>query len=136
MPKISEIMTLNPVSLSQLANVNRARLLLVEKKIRHLPVKDTETGKLIGILSQKAVLANAIKIVNQRGFDDLEHVEKSMEIAQIMNTQPVICDINDAVSHVAQKLLSMRSGCIAIEDQGKLVGVVTSSDFVKLAIKS
>jgi CBS domain-containing membrane protein len=129
-------MTANPISISNHANINRARLLMTAKKIRHLPVKDAESGKLVGILSQKSVLANAIKILNQRGFEQLEHCEKSMDVASIMTQQPTKCDINDSVKTAAEKLLAQRSGCVAVEDQGELVGILTSSDFVKLAINS
>ncbi|MGX5174230.1 CBS domain-containing protein [Aliikangiella sp. IMCC44653] len=136
MPQLSSIMTANPISISNHANINRARLLMTEKKIRHLPVKDSESGKLVGILSQKAVLANAIKILNQRGFDQLEHCEKSMDVASIMTVHPTTCDLSDSIKVAAAKLLEQRSGCVAIEDKGELVGIITSSDFVKLAIAS
>ena len=68
-------MTVNPFFLSQLANVHKARMLMADKKIRHIPVKDADSGKLIGMLNQKAVLANAIKIITKRGLNQLQHVE-------------------------------------------------------------
>ncbi|MET1254183.1 CBS domain-containing protein [Aliikangiella maris] len=133
MPEIREIMTKAPFFLSQQANVNRARMLMAEKKIRHIPIKDAETGKLIGILGQKAVLANAISIVSQHGFEQLVHREKSIDIASIMNTQPDIAQADTPVYQVADLLLHQRNGCVAILENEKLVGIVTSRDFVKLA---
>lgn len=128
-------MTKNPICLSEHANVNKARMLMAEKSIRHIPVKDIENNRLIGMLSQKSVLSNAIKIINQRGLENLEHEEKSSEISAIMDTSPSIFDVNDQLIDVANNLLQQKSGCVAILENGTLVGVITSNDFVKLAVK-
>lgn len=135
MNKIQEIMTKNPICLTQHANVHRARMLMAEKSIRHVPIKDIDSGHLIGMLSQKAVLSNAIKIINQRGLEKLEHEEKSTEIATIMENSPAVFDIEAQLVDIANNLLEQKSGCVAIIEEKKLVGVITSNDFVKLAIK-
>jgi len=133
MTEINKIMTSAPVSISPLANVNKARMLMADTKIRHLPVVDSSSGRVVGLLNQKALLSNAIKIIKQRGFEQLEHVEKSLSVENLMDSAPVVCNVKATVVEVAKSLREKRSGCICIEDQGKLVGVVTSSDFVKLA---
>ena len=110
-------------------------MLMAEKSIRHIPIKDLESNQLIGMLSQKAVLSNAIKIINRRGLEKLEHEEKSLEVTTIMDTLPAFFDIEDNLLDVAINLLQNKSGCVAIVADKKLVGVITSNDFVKLAIK-
>jgi len=135
MSKIKEIMTPNPICLSVHANVFKARMLMAEKSIRHIPVKDADTGKMVGMLSQKALLANAIMIINKRGIEALEHEEKSTEVSSIMDSSPVSFDIDSNLLDVANSLLEKKNGCIAIEQDDKLVGVITSNDFVKLAVK-
>ena len=135
MSKIQEIMTRDPICLSTHANVHRARMLMAEKSIRHLPIKDPDSGKMVGMLSQKALLANAIMIINKRGIDALEHEERSTEIGTVMDDNPPKFDISANLLDVANSLLEKRNGCVAIEDNGTLVGVITSNDFVKLAVK-
>jgi CBS domain-containing membrane protein len=134
MTDISQIMTPTPIFMSQLSNINKARMLMAEKKIRHLPIKDAETGKVIGMLNQKTVLLHAIKVINSRGLEQLEHTEKSMNIGSIMDTNPAVIDLNANLKEVATSLIEQRGGCVAITENEKLVGVVTSNDFVKLAI--
>jgi CBS domain-containing membrane protein len=135
MSLIQQIMTPNPFFLSQHANVNKARMLMANQKIRHVPIKDADTGKLIGMLNQKEVLANAIKIISKRGLDQLEHTEKSIDIASLMDNKPMVVDISADLLEVANGLLKQKSGCVAIIDKEELVGVITSNDFVKLAIQ-
>lgn len=133
MAHIDGIMTQNPVFVSQHININKARKLMAENKIRHLPVKDSDTGHIIGMLSQKELLANALRIINQRGLEKLEYCEKSMDVASLMSISPVIFERTAEIQQVALSLNKLKSGCIAIVEDDRLVGVVTSSDFVKFA---
>jgi len=134
MNTLQDIMTKDPICLSEHANVHKARMLMAEKSIRHIPIKDIDSDRLIGMLSQKAVLSNAIKIINHRGFEKLQHEEKSAGISSIMNNSPAIFDIEDSIVGVAKNLLEQKSGCVAITENSKLVGVITSNDFVKLTV--
>ncbi len=134
MVEIKAIMTPDPIFVTQHTNVHKARMLMADKMIRHIPIKNAETGELIGILGQKAVLANAIKIVNKRGFDMLEHIERSMDVASIFDKTPITVESNTNALEVAKIFKEKKPGCVAVVDNNKLVGIVTSSDFVELAV--
>jgi CBS domain-containing protein len=136
MNKISDIMTKDPLFLSPHANVHKARMLMSENSIRHIPIKDIENQELVGMIDQKAVLSNAIKVINARGLENLEHEEKSMPISDIMNVSPSTVEVNVELIDVANSLLKKKSGCVAITDNKQLVGIITSSDFVKLFANS
>lgn len=134
MAKIIDIMTTHPICLSEHANVHKARMLMAEKSIRHIPVKDSSNNQLVGMLSQKALLSNAIKIINKRGMEHLEHEEKSMSISEIMEASPASFDIEHRLLDVANSLLEKKAGCVPILKDNQLIGVITSNDFVKLAV--
>ncbi|TQV71567.1 CBS domain-containing protein [Aliikangiella marina] len=129
-----DLMTAKPIHVSVHTNIHKARMLMAEHKLRHLPVKDIDTGKTVGIVNQKRLLKHAIAIVSKQGFDKLEHQEKSENVESIMNDQPMIFDINAQLLDIAKSLRELKSGCICIEENNQLVGVITSSDFIKLAI--
>ncbi len=135
MSQITEIMTHDPICLSEHANVHKARMLMAEKSIRHIPIIEPESKHLIGMLNQKAVLSNAIKIINQRGLEQLEHEEKSIEVASIMHTETSSVETTQSLLTVANTLLEQKSGCVVVCEQSKVVGVISSKDFVKLAAK-
>jgi CBS domain-containing membrane protein len=135
MNNLQDIMTKKPICLSEHANIHKARMLMAEKSIRHIPIKNTDTNQLIGMLSQKSVLANAINIINNRGLDALEHEEKSMPVSEIMDQSAPFFDVNDSLIDVANTLLKQKTGCVAVLEKDQLVGVITSNDFVKLAIQ-
>ncbi|MBV1910198.1 MAG: CBS domain-containing protein [Kangiellaceae bacterium] len=135
MGKIIDIMTPQPICLSKHANLHKARMIMADKLIRHIPIVDPDNNKLVGIISQKVVLANAIKIIDQRGFDRLEHEEKSIEIASVMNTTPSRFSVEDKLLVVANELLEQKTGCVTITKNDKVVGIITSKDFIKLAVR-
>jgi CBS domain-containing protein len=136
MIQLAEIMTKNPITLGKFSNVNRARKLMAEHHIRHLPILDTENGQLLGVVSQKALLKNAIKIINDRGLDQLEHIEKSMSIETVMESDVPICTEDTPILEAAKQLKDNKGGCVLISEQDRLVGILTSSDFVDYAIQS
>ena len=135
MPSIRHIMTPEPYHLTEFANVHKARSLMAEKKIRHIPIVDGENQKIIGLLSQASILRNAIRVINERGFSALEHEEKATSVTAIMTESPKTFDLHDKVLEVAKALDAHKQGCVTITHEGKLTGIVTSSDFVKLSIQ-
>lgn len=136
MSEIKKVMTENPHCVGEHTNLYKARLLMAEKKVRHLPVKNTDSGKTIGLVTQAALLANTMKIVNQRGIEQLDHEQKSMNVSNIMETNVAIMDITKPLIDVAQLLKDQSCGCVCIESDKQLVGIVSSSDFVKHYIEN
>lgn len=136
MNEIEKIMTVNPHCVGEHTNLYKVRLLMAEKKVRHLPVKNTDTGNTIGLITQKALLANTMKILNQRGIEQLDHEQKSMNASDIMETDIAVMDVAESLIQVAHLLKNKSCGCVCIEKDNKLVGIVSSSDFVKHYIEN
>ena len=129
-----QLMTANPIHVSKHMNIHKARMLMAEHKVRHLPVKDIDSGKTVGLLTQKRLLKNAIAIVSKHNFEKLEHIEKSMDVESLMKSEVSVFDVDSELLSLAKSLRESNNGCVCIEENNQLVGVVTSSDFVKLAI--
>jgi CBS domain-containing membrane protein len=55
MMTVSEIMTSDPITLTGNANLAQARTLMVNNRIRHIPIVEDEI--LIGLISQRDLLA-------------------------------------------------------------------------------
>jgi len=52
--KIKDVMTRNPISISEDATIDKAAQLMLEKKISGLPVVNTD-GKLVGIITESDI---------------------------------------------------------------------------------
>lgn len=132
MARVADIMTTPVASITDSEHLNAARQLMKEKQIRHLPVVNAEQ-RLVGVVTQRAVLASVIKLVDRVGVDKMEAEEKQIPISSIMesNFQTASPDLN--LKEAARHFLHHKHSCLpVIDDSGKLVGIVTSQDFVKL----
>jgi CBS domain-containing protein len=115
---VGEIMTREPTALPPQATVRRAREELDLGRIRHLPVVD-RGGALVGVLSLRDLLVAG---------DD------SLRLEQIMQTDVKTVGPDTQAHEAAYLLLRHAIGCVPVTDaSGRLVGIVTETDFVRIA---
>ncbi|MEE4243896.1 MAG: CBS domain-containing protein, partial [Kangiellaceae bacterium] len=87
----------------------------------------------VGILTQKVVLSNAIAIINAQGMSKLADAEQQKVIKDIMDTDVVTVAPDTPLLDAANFFRENRHGCIAVLEDKKVVGILTSGDFVKFA---
>jgi CBS domain-containing protein len=133
MQTVADIMTSNVYSLKQTDDLHRARMLLKEHNIRHLPVTDDD-NRFVGLLTQKDILNNAFTVVENYGFSKLKAREQRTLVGDVMSTgcHTVTSDVSLKVA--GEFFVANKHSCLPVVDDGKLVGILTSVDFVKLAV--
>ena len=134
MKTVADIMTANPYCLKDTDNLFDGRNLMRHQSIRHIPIIHSESGHFVGMLTQKKVLSSAISIITDKGFSYLQEEESKKSIADLMDTQVPVASSDMTLLEAAQFFVNNRHGCLAIVDDNKVVGVVTSGDFVKLSL--
>ena len=103
--------------------------------IRHIPVVDEE-GKLCGLMSQREFLTEAFRITDKFGAHHLQEYLSKTGISQCMQHEVVTVTPDTSLQQAGESLrANCRQGCVLVTDEHKvLVGMLTSQDFVKLAI--
>lgn len=130
---VAELMTADPLSLLRSASLKDAHDLMREKNIRHIPVID-EQGQLVGMLTQKVMMAAVIGLLAKYGATALERKEKQQLVADLMLTDFATISAEQSLREVAAFFVKNRHGCLpVITVENKLIGILTSSDFVRLA---
>lgn len=130
---VADLMTPDPLSLQRSASLKEAHDLMREKNIRHIPVID-ENGQLTGMLTQKVMMAAVIGLLAKYGATALERKEKQQLVADLMLTDFATITAAQSLREVAAFFVKNRHGCLpVITAENKLVGILTSSDFVRLA---
>ncbi|MFA7473637.1 MAG: CBS domain-containing protein [Spirosomataceae bacterium] len=127
---VSVIMTKNvhTVNLSdELADVVQT---LKKHKIRHIPVVD---GKdVVGIISRTDInrLTFGSLFENQDGAD--EAILSMLSVSQVMSSNPRLVQAATTIREVAEIFTTEEFHALPVtDDQGKLVGIVTTTDIIK-----
>ncbi len=134
MPVVADIMTTSVAFIHDRSSLREARKALKELNIRHLPVIGAD-GVLVGLLTQRAVLAEVIKLVDQAGVAGLEKSERELSVREVMLTDFQITDPTMDLKQAGQYFLENKHSCLPVIEQGRLVGMLTAQDFVKLCVK-
>ena len=108
-------------------SVESAGRAMASHRIHHIPV--IERGQLVGLVSDRDVLSVAAP---RRPGAPTE--ASSMKLRDIMTTRIETVPADCGVRHAALRLQSLGVGCLPVVDDDELVGIVTDTDFVAVAI--
>lgn len=129
---VAEIMTKEPYTLGPDDNLASARQIMAEHHIRHIPVVSSD-GNLIGLVSQRDVLAaEDSTVLNEEGGADSR--DQYVAISSIMTAPVQTVDEHAGLRGTAMHLQKNKLGCLPVVDGSKLVGIITDSDFVAIAV--
>ena len=126
---IEAIMSTNLITVSPSATLAEARSLMHEHRIHHIPVVDDE--QIVGLITLTNVLAATDSFLRDDGTRI--HADE-IGIKDAMVTDIATVDINASLRHAALFLEKHKIGCLPVLDDDKLVGIITDTDFVAVAI--
>ena len=131
---INDIMSCNVISLSSTASMYELHKLMKEHNIRHVPIVDD--NKFAGVVTQKSVLAKVMYLLDIHGSSLLSQEEKSINVMSLVDKNVVFANASMPLKDAAEFFVTNRHGCLpVVNDENQLLGIVTSSDFVRLALK-
>ncbi len=119
---VREVMSTNPISLTQKATVFEAATLMKEKEVGSLLVANS--GKTVGVVTERDLV---VRVLAERKNPEQTPVDSVMS-SPIMTVEPDV-NIVDAVRKMSR--LNIRR--LVVMEKGKTVGVVTERDILKVA---
>jgi CBS domain-containing protein len=128
-------MTTDLVTLTPESSLFDAHQITKEKGIRHIPVVNDQ-GQIIAIATQKVLIANVMQILSDFGERAIERKEKLTDILNVAETDFDTVTADRKLVDIAEFFLMNKHGCLpVVEEDNKLVGMITSSDFVRLSAR-
>ena len=132
---VADVMTREVATLNRNDEVSLAGDVMELGRIRHMPVLDEDTGELVGVLSQRDMFAGALARAFGYGSAAQRRVLKTIPVKEVMSTGPITTAPETPLLDAARVMLEHKIGCLPVIDDGKLVGILTESDFVALAAR-
>jgi len=118
---VADVMTRKTVSLSPHHSFTEAVSLMADRHFRHIVVVDTG-GQILGVISDRDILRTLARTSNWQTKD----------VSQIMTPDPVTVKRETPLSIAVAKIVSKRINCLPVlDDEGKVCGIVTSTDLLK-----
>jgi CBS domain-containing protein len=101
-------------------------------RIRHLPVVD-EDGRLAGIVSQRDLFHSGLIKALGYGSHAQRKALDMVVVKEAMQTEVVTTTPDTPLRDAARLMLERKIGCLVVLDEQRIAGILTESDFVKLA---
>jgi len=129
---VNDVMTKDVTTLKRNEKLTLADDLMNLGRIRHLPVLDDAGEELIGIVSQRDLFRGALAQAIGYGQHARRKLLDTLMVKEVMTTEPVTTTPDTALADAASLLMEKKIGCLPVLENGRLVGILTEADFVKL----
>lgn len=130
---IEEFMTSEPYTLRESDSINDAWEIMIGKHIRHIPVTDDD-DHVLGLVTQRDVLAATEPGAIREAKSASHEVRSDFKMSDIMTRGVTVIHKEDSLRNAALYLQSHKYGCLPVVLDDRLVGIITDSDFIDIAI--
>jgi CBS domain-containing protein len=144
--KVRKIMSRPALHVSPDTKVGVVAKLMVDRGISGVPVVD-DSGKVVGIVTQSdLVVRNAnihfphflqfldarIYLEGTRHFEEESRRMLGNTAADLMTSPCIVVEADDEIEQAATIMMEKQIHAIPVMEKGKLVGIVTQADMVRL----
>lgn len=144
---VAEIMTANPTTVSPETSLEEAIQILAKKEISGLPVVNKQ-GELVGIISETDLtwqatgveappyimfLDSVIYLENPAKHNQEVHKALGQTVEEAMSNRPTTVKGNQLVREAAKIMHDKKVRRLpVVDDNSKLIGMITQSDVIKM----
>ena len=131
---VRDVMTKDVATLDRNEKLAVAEDVMRLGRIRHLPIVD-EDGALAGIVSQRDLFHSGLLRALGYGTHAKDRALELLVLKEAMKTEVVTVIPSAPLVEAAKIMLERKIGCVVVVEAKKIVGILTESDFVKLALQ-
>jgi len=117
---VKEIMTTEPICVKESANLKEVINLFIEKNVGGMPVVDRDY-KLVSLITERDILKHL-----------KEDIDKNEKIDGYTTKNPIVATAGERLKDVARTMLRNGFRRLPVISEDKLVGMITSTDFIRL----
>jgi CBS domain-containing protein len=131
---VREWMTSPVLTISPTASISSAHQIMKENGVRRLPVVDHD--RLVGIITIGDVREASPSDATTLSIWELNYLWAQLTVEKIMTRHPYTIEASRSILDAAQIMLDKKvSGLPVVDEDGKLVGMITESDVFRMLVK-
>jgi CBS domain-containing protein len=128
---VRDWMTREVIAIPPETSLAEEHKLMVEKRIRRLPV--VAHNRIVGILTLGDVRGAEPSQASSLSVWEMNDLLAKLKIAEIMTREPASVPQDASIGEAAQIMLERKfSGLPVVDEKGHLVGIITESDIFRL----
>jgi len=128
--RIRDFMSTNVVAVDEKTSIHDAKKIMDAHRIRRLPVM--KKGKLVGLVTKHMLLEASPSPATSLSIHELQYLLAKMTVKDIMVKRPYTISPDTPAEEALQLGQEMGYGAFPVMEDGRLVGMVTESDIVRL----
>ncbi len=129
---VKDYMTTSVTTLPDDGKLLDAALLIRRTGKRHVPIVSAETGKVVGIISDRDVSRLAPSILSKQSQEEYNQVFESTPITMAMTKNPISISPHAPISEAVEILYTKKIGALLAVEDGELKGILSVSDMLGL----
>ena len=129
--KVREVMSREVHTVKRNDELAIADALMKQGRVRHLPVID-EDGEVCAVVSQRDLFRGALLRALGFGSRAEELMLKQVAVKEAMSAEIHTTTPDTPIAEAARLMIERKIGCLPVIENGKLIGIVTETDCVRL----
>jgi acetoin utilization protein AcuB len=129
--KVHDLMTPDPITISQDATLREALEIMEHRGCHHLPVVN-QHGYVVGVItSHDCRLALNVPSLMRKHWQS----NKMLDHMAVMTFMPIVVDEDAPADEAVTQMLNKQIGCLPVMCGKELVGIVTTTDILRAFIR-
>ena len=130
---VKDIMSTNVVTLEEEETLDLAEKAMKFGRLRHLPV--VKNGELVGLVTQRDLLRIQVSSLAEVTDREQQDILSRIRAREIMQRDVATVGPETPLLEAARIIKENKIGCLPVLEGGRLVGIITESDFIDLVIR-
>jgi acetoin utilization protein AcuB len=132
--RVRDIMSARPITADRTTPMLEARQRMLEHRIRHLLV--VEDGRLVGIITDRDIRLNLPSPATSLSVWEINFLLARLTVGEVMTSAVIVVDPDRPIAEAARIMIDHKISALPVEEGGRVIGIVTESDFVRAMAKA
>jgi acetoin utilization protein AcuB len=128
--RVRDLMTPGPITVGPATPMLDARQRMADARIRHLVV--VEDSRLVGIITDRDIRLNLPSPATSLSVWEINALLARLTVGEVMSRSVIVVDSARSAAEAARLMVDHKIGALPVVDGGRLIGIVTESDFVRV----